>query len=79
MAIERQVPLIPITLSGTGDVLPKHGWVMRGTARCRVRVLSPVDPATFAGDVPAFREHVRALIMSEKQRLDAEVAPRTAQ
>jgi len=52
---------------------------MRGTARCRVRVLSPVDPATFAGDVPAFREHVRALIMSEKQRLDAEVAPRTAQ
>jgi 1-acyl-sn-glycerol-3-phosphate acyltransferase len=75
MAIERQVPLIPITLSGTGDVLPKHGWVMRGTARCRVRVLSPVDPATFAGDVVALREHVRGLIVSEKSRLDAEATP----
>jgi 1-acyl-sn-glycerol-3-phosphate acyltransferase len=72
MAIERQVPLIPISLSGTGDVLPKHGWVMRGTARCRVRVLPPVDGASFHGDVPAFREHVRSLIVAEKARLDAE-------
>jgi 1-acyl-sn-glycerol-3-phosphate acyltransferase len=72
MAIGRQVPVIPIALSGTGDVLPKHGWVMRGTARCRVRVLPPVDPRTFAGDVPAFREHVRDLIVAEKARLDQE-------
>jgi 1-acyl-sn-glycerol-3-phosphate acyltransferase len=74
MAIERQVPLIPITLSGTGDVLPKHGWVLQGTARCRVRVLPPVDPGTFAGDVPRFRDHVRGLIVAEKARLDAEGA-----
>lgn len=72
MAIERQVPLIPIALSGTGDLLPKHGWVIRGTARCRVRVLPPVDPAPFGGDVAAFREHVRGLIIAEKARLDAE-------
>jgi 1-acyl-sn-glycerol-3-phosphate acyltransferase len=77
MATERQVPLIPITLSGTGDVLPKHGWVLRGTARCRVRVLPPVDPRTFAGNVPAFRDHVRGLIVAEKARLDAE-APAAA-
>jgi 1-acyl-sn-glycerol-3-phosphate acyltransferase len=72
MAIGRQVPVIPIVLSGTGDVLPKHGWVMRGTARCRVRVLPPVDPRTFAEDVAALREHVRALIVAEKARLDRE-------
>jgi len=66
------VPLIPIALSGTGDVLPKHGWVMRGTARCRVRVLPPVDPRTFGGDVSALREHVRGLIVAEKARLDLE-------
>jgi len=72
MAIDRQVPLIPIALSGTGDVLPKHGWVMRGTARCRVRVLPPVDPRTFGGDVSALREHVRGLIVAEKARLDLE-------
>ncbi len=72
MAIERRVPLIPMALSGTGDVLPKHGWVMRGTARCRVRVLGPVDPAAFGGDVAAFREHVRGLIVAEKAHLDRE-------
>jgi len=74
MAIERQVPLVPIALSGTGDVLPKHGWVMRGTARCRVRVLPPVDAASFRGDVAGFREYVRGLIVAEKARLDAEGA-----
>ena len=72
MAIGRQVPLIPIALSGTGDVLPKHGWVMRGTARCRVRVLPPGDPRIFEGDLAAFRDHVRDLIVAEKARLDQE-------
>ncbi|MGZ6141288.1 MAG: lysophospholipid acyltransferase family protein, partial [Myxococcaceae bacterium] len=72
MALEQGVPLVPIALSGTGDVLPKHGWVMRGTARCRVRVLPPVDPAGFRGDLAAFRDHVRGLIVAEKARLDQE-------
>jgi len=49
--------------------------VMRGTARCRVRVLPPVDASSFRGDVAGFREHVRGLIVAEKARLDAEAAP----
>ena len=76
MALDRGVPLIPIALSGTGDVLPKHGWVMRGTARCRVRVLPPVDPARFRGDFAMFRDHVRDLIVAEKGRLDQEAGAR---
>jgi 1-acyl-sn-glycerol-3-phosphate acyltransferase len=68
MAIGQQLPVFPIVVTGTGDVLPKHGWVIRGIAHCRVRILPPVDPAPFGQDVAALRDHVRALIVDEKTR-----------
>ena len=67
-----KVPLIPIALAGTADVLPKHGWVLRGMAHCRIRVLPPIDPSQFGEDLPAFREQVRTQIIEEKRRLEAE-------
>jgi 1-acyl-sn-glycerol-3-phosphate acyltransferase len=78
LSIGQKVPLIPIALSGTADVLPKHGWVLRKRANCRVQVLEPIDPAPFGDDVAAFREHVRAKIAQAKALLDAELngAPR---
>jgi 1-acyl-sn-glycerol-3-phosphate acyltransferase len=69
MAIEANCPLYPIVLCGTADTLPKHGLLLKLRANCRVRVLDPIDPAQFAGDVEAFRDHTRALIMAEKQRM----------
>ena len=72
LSIAERVPVIPIALAGTGDILPKHGWVLRGMAHCRVRVLPPVNPAPFGEDVAAFRDHVRTLIVEEKRRLEAE-------
>ena len=72
LSIAERAPLIPIALAGTADILPKHGWVLRGMAHCRIRVLPPIDPAPFGGDVAAFRDHVRTLIIEEKRRLEAE-------
>src|SRR5262249_9722810 len=72
LSIAERVPLIPIALAGTADILPKHGWVLRGMAHCRVRVLPPIDPSPFGQDVGAFRDHVRALIIEERRRLEAE-------
>jgi 1-acyl-sn-glycerol-3-phosphate acyltransferase len=69
LAISKQVPVIPIALAGTGRTLPKHGFVIRDTARCRVRVLDPVDPAPFGADVERLREHVRGLIVSAKRKM----------
>jgi 1-acyl-sn-glycerol-3-phosphate acyltransferase len=69
LAIEANCPLFPIVLTGTADTLPKHGLLMKLRANCRVRVLDPIDPARFAGDVEAFREHTRDLIIAEKQRM----------
>ncbi len=70
LAVAKGVPVIPIVLAGTSDMLPKHGFVIRRSADCRVHVLDPVDPARFGGDVAALREHVRCLIAAEKSRME---------
>jgi 1-acyl-sn-glycerol-3-phosphate acyltransferase len=75
MAVTRQVPVIPIALTGTARTLPKHGFVLRQVARCRVRVMEPVDPRPFGDDVAALREHVRALIIEEKRRMLEDAGP----
>ena len=74
LAIAKRCPLYPIALAGTADVLPKHGWVLRQRANCRVRVLAPVDPAPFGTDVAAFRDEVRARMVAAKAELEAELA-----
>ncbi len=64
--------LYPIVLSGTADVLPKHGLVLKKRADCRARVLEPLDPRDFGTDVAAFREEVRTRMIAGKAALEAE-------
>jgi len=75
LAIAKGCPLIPIAVAGTADALPKRGFVLRQRADCRVRVLEPVDPERFGGDVAGFRDEVRSRIVAAKAALDAERAP----
>lgn len=70
LAITKDCPVIPIVITGTARTLPKHGLVLRGQADCRVRVLEPVSPASFKGELDALREHVRRLIIDEKDRIE---------
>jgi 1-acyl-sn-glycerol-3-phosphate acyltransferase len=72
LSIAKGCPLYPIVLSGTADVLPKHGLVLRKRADCRARVLAPVSPLPFGTDVAAFRDEVRARMLSAKAQLDSE-------
>ncbi|PRQ04496.1 1-acyl-sn-glycerol-3-phosphate acyltransferase [Enhygromyxa salina] len=72
LAIEAGCPLYPIVHTGTADTLPKHGLLVKPVANCHVRVMDPVDPANFHGDVGAFRDHVRELIVAERARMLAQ-------
>ncbi|GMU03649.1 hypothetical protein KH5H1_77720 [Corallococcus caeni] len=72
LSIQERCPLIPVVLTGTARTMPKHGLVLQQAVHARVRVLEPIDPAGFAGDVHALRDHVRDLIIREKARMDAE-------
>jgi 1-acyl-sn-glycerol-3-phosphate acyltransferase len=70
LAISRSCPVVPIAISGTGELLPKHGFVMSGRGTFHVRVLDPVHPRDFGDDAERLRDHVRNLIIAEKERLD---------
>ncbi len=72
LSVGKNVPVIPIVITGTARTLPKHGFLLDSRADCVVRVLPPVDPAAFGGDVAALRDHVRELIIAEKARIEGE-------
>jgi 1-acyl-sn-glycerol-3-phosphate acyltransferase len=61
LAVEANVPVIPVVITGTSDALPKHGLVLRQWMRAEVRVLDPLDPAEFPS-MDALRDATRAAI-----------------
>jgi 1-acyl-sn-glycerol-3-phosphate acyltransferase len=73
LAAETNAPIHPIILAGTRDALPKHGLIAPLESHVRVRVLDPVDPSEFDGDVVRLREHVRSIVITEKARLTREL------
>jgi 1-acyl-sn-glycerol-3-phosphate acyltransferase len=74
LAIEQGCPLIPIVAVGTGATLPKHGFTVTLRSSCLVRVLDPIDPRPFGADIERFRDHVRAVMIEEKVRMEADRA-----
>jgi 1-acyl-sn-glycerol-3-phosphate acyltransferase len=78
LALSRGCPVIPIVVTGTADTLPKHGLLVSVRADCVVRVLDPVYPDRFGSDHAALREHVRALIIEEKQRIEGRAPAQVA-
>ena len=78
LATKKQCPVIPIVLTGTASLLPKHGFVLDTRADCVVEVLEPVHPAAFEGDAGALRDHVRALIDARRAAMRVESTPEPA-
>jgi 1-acyl-sn-glycerol-3-phosphate acyltransferase len=69
MAIESQVPILPVVVAGTRQCRPK-GSLWFGQARARVRILPPVPTAGLtAADLPRLREEVRTRIAHEARAL----------
>lgn len=58
LATRSGVPIVPVVLDGTGDILRK-GSVIISPRPVRIHVLPAVDPAPFSGDSFALREHVK--------------------
>lgn len=69
LAVDTQLPILPLALAGTRDALPKRGFVMN-RARAHVRILEPVETAGMTNaDVPALRDRVRDAIERARQEL----------
>jgi 1-acyl-sn-glycerol-3-phosphate acyltransferase len=52
LAMSAGVPILPVVLDGTADILPKHGLKLRSGYHVRIRVLDPVMPSSFGTDDP---------------------------
>jgi 1-acyl-sn-glycerol-3-phosphate acyltransferase len=47
LAIEANVPILPVVLDGSGNILPKHGFVVGSGHKVKLNVLEPVHPEDF--------------------------------
>jgi 1-acyl-sn-glycerol-3-phosphate acyltransferase len=61
LAIEEQVPVVPVVLEGTTDIIEGDGPWMNPRASVRVRVLPPLLPESLGSDEVALAARVRAL------------------
>ena len=65
LAIDHQVPVLPLVVNGTREALQAGSWRMNVT-RAEVRVLAPIPTAGMGrDDAPALRDRVRDLIAVE--------------
>lgn len=52
LALDANVPVLPVVIDGTGDILPKHGLIFKGSHKINMHVLDPVFPADFGTGNP---------------------------
>ena len=74
LAIDAQVPILPLAVWGTRDALRKHDWRL-GYANAEVRVLEPVDTEGMTvDDLDTLRSKVRSMIAAARDDLRNEFA-----
>ena len=73
LAIENNVPVIPICLSGTQVLLPPNRYYLTPT-KIKMKILDPVFPDQFAGNMKhvAFKKHVKNLMANSIKQMDEE-------
>ena len=71
LAIEHQVPILPMVVDGTRTALAAGGWLMNVT-NAQVKVLDPIPTTGLTSDdIGPLRDRVRALIADELAALRA--------
>lgn len=63
LALDCGVPLVPIVISGTRDIIAKHSRLLNFAASIKVKVLAPVLPNAFEQSPGKMRDHVRSLMV----------------
>jgi len=70
LAIDAGVPILPVLIDGPGQILPKHGLILRTGFHLSVRVLDPVFPESFGTVIPEdLALKFRTLMQTELDRL----------
>ena len=76
LAIQADVPILPVLIDGTGGILPKHGLIFGSGYQISIRVLDPIQPASFATDNPEdLALKLSSLMTNELKKLRAQNVP----
>ena len=66
LALQSETPLLPIVIRGSGNALPKRGFLLRGRHQIRVDVLDPLPVDTFRSlSAKELTEQVRSVFAEE--------------
>ena len=52
LALQADVPILPVIIDGTGGILPKHGFIFGSGFQIKIKVLDPVLQKDFGTDIP---------------------------
>ena len=66
LAIQANVPILPVLIDGTGGVLPKHGLIFGSGYHITIRVLDPVQPESFDSASPEVLALKMNVLMTDK-------------
>jgi 1-acyl-sn-glycerol-3-phosphate acyltransferase len=70
LAITAGVPILPVLIDGTTDILPKHGVKFGSGYHVKIKVLDPVTPSDFGTTNPdVLAGEVNLMMKSELSRL----------
>jgi 1-acyl-sn-glycerol-3-phosphate acyltransferase len=68
LAMKAGVPIVPVTIEGTGTVMPKNSWnITPGVVR--VKIGKPIDTTAFGDDRDALVKAVRDVIITQSLEL----------
>jgi 1-acyl-sn-glycerol-3-phosphate acyltransferase len=68
LAMKAQVPLVPVTIEGSGRLMPKNSWVIT-PGPIKVKIGPPIDPAQFGDNREAMIKAVRDIIIDQSVEL----------
>ncbi|MBX3073329.1 1-acyl-sn-glycerol-3-phosphate acyltransferase [Candidatus Obscuribacterales bacterium] len=65
LSVDCDVPVLPVVIAGTRQVLAKHARVLNFAAEMTVRILPPVMPASFQESPVNMRRSVQAVMIEQ--------------
>jgi 1-acyl-sn-glycerol-3-phosphate acyltransferase len=72
IALAAKMPVLPILLEGSSDLLPKHGLILRNKNKIKVKILDPIPYASFEGlSTKELSDKVREEMVKEFDKLRA--------
>ncbi|CAN5638875.1 hypothetical protein BH10CYA1_BH10CYA1_13440 [soil metagenome] len=72
LSVDCGVPIVPIVITGTRDVIAKNSHLFNFRARMTVKILPPVEPASFQGNPGRMRQFVQDLMTKTLAQMEQE-------